>query len=130
MPYISTPRPEVVVTSENVPLALFRYSACRARGPDVVLPRAESRGHAFELISRMSSHPSPSASANAPPEPIVSGRYFLPAAPLEWRNLMPAAAVTSVNARPPAVMTPRLKAHGARTKAQCCAFMVALTSTP
>src|SRR5262245_56981933 len=34
---------------------------------------------------------------NAPPEPLVSGRYFLPVAPLLWRNRMPACWVTSVN---------------------------------
>src|SRR5262245_22728828 len=34
---------------------------------------------------------------NAPPEPFVSGRYFLPVAPLWWRNRMPACCVTSVN---------------------------------
>src|SRR5690349_15876240 len=45
----------------------------------------------------MSSPPSPSASKNAQPEPIVSGSHFLPARPELWVNLMPAAAVTSVN---------------------------------
>ncbi len=44
----------------------------------------------------MSCAPSPSASRNAPPAPIVSGRYFLPNAPLSWRKRMPAAFVTSV----------------------------------
>ena len=45
----------------------------------------------------MSGQPSPSASRNAQPDPIVSGRYFFPALPLLWVNRMPAAAVTSVN---------------------------------
>ena len=49
------------------------------------------------LSSRMSGQPSPSASKNAAPEPIVSGRYFFPARPLLWVKLMPAADVTSVN---------------------------------
>src|SRR6185436_16577870 len=34
------------------------------------------------------------------PLPIVSGRYFLPKAPLVWRKRMPAAVVTSVKVRP------------------------------
>src|ERR1700683_2415314 len=35
------------------------------------------------------------------PEPIVSGRYFLPKPPLLWRKWMPACAVTSVKVMGP-----------------------------
>src|SRR5262245_54987986 len=45
----------------------------------------------------MSDQPSPSASKNTPPAPSVSGRYFFPNAPLLCVNVIPAAAVTSVN---------------------------------
>src|SRR5437870_447702 len=45
----------------------------------------------------MSSQPSPSASNRATPEPMVSGRYFLPARPLLWVKRTPEALVTSVN---------------------------------
>src|SRR5688500_11996655 len=44
----------------------------------------------------MSCQPSLSKSRKAPPEPIVSGRYFLPAAPLLCLKRMPAWVVTSV----------------------------------
>src|SRR5262245_35106762 len=45
----------------------------------------------------MSCQPSPSASSTTTPDPIVSGRYFLPNAPLLWTKRMPAACVMSVN---------------------------------
>src|ERR1035437_9557176 len=48
----------------------------------------------------MSGQPSPSASKKAHPDPMVSGRYFLPARPLLWTKWMPACAVTSVNTGP------------------------------
>src|SRR5262245_25476434 len=48
----------------------------------------------------MSSQPSPSTSMNAPPEPRVSGRNFLPARPLLCVNLMPAVADMSVKVMP------------------------------
>src|SRR6478672_6616693 len=38
---------------------------------------------------------------NAQPEPIVSGRYFLPNAPLLCLKRMPACVVTSVNSIAP-----------------------------
>src|SRR5688572_23221533 len=44
----------------------------------------------------MSCAPSPSTSRNAPPAPIVSGRYFLPKAPLSCVKWIPAVLVTSV----------------------------------
>src|SRR5688572_22182946 len=84
------PRPDRAVTSEKVPFRLLRYSAWS----DAVAGRP---GQFRELINSASCHPSPSASKNAAPDPIVSGRYFLPNAPLLWRNRMPAAEVTSVN---------------------------------
>src|SRR6185295_12989036 len=92
MPYISTSRPLPLVTLVNVPLRLLRYSAWSD-----FLPRGcQSR----LLISSTSSQPSPSASNSATPAPNVSGRYFLPARPLLWVNLMPAAAVASVSFTP------------------------------
>src|SRR5216684_747884 len=45
----------------------------------------------------MSSQPSPSASKNATPDPMVSGSHFFPVRPELWTKRMPAAAVTSVN---------------------------------
>ena len=58
-----------------------------------------------------SCQPSPSASRKATPDPSVSGRYFLPKAPLLWRKRMPAGAVTSVKwTGSPA---PRRPAHAA-----------------
>src|SRR5690349_25056490 len=50
----------------------------------------------------MSCQPSLSYSRNAPPEPIVSGRYFLPKAPLLCLKRIPASVVTSVNSIGPA----------------------------
>ena len=55
----------------------------------------------------MSCRPSPSASKNATPEPIVSGRYFLPTAPLLCLKRRPAAAVTSVNCTAAGAEAPR-----------------------
>src|SRR6186997_1298438 len=49
----------------------------------------------------MSCQPSLSKSRNAPPAPIVSGRYFLPKAPLLCLKRMPASAVISVNSIAP-----------------------------
>src|SRR5687768_13776637 len=88
---MDTPRPDGAVISENVPFRLLRYSAWR----DVL--DAGRPGQFRELISSASCHPSPSASKNAAPEPIVSGKYFRPNAPLLCRKRMPAAEVTSVN---------------------------------
>src|SRR5260221_13639761 len=45
----------------------------------------------------MSGQPSLSKSRKAPPAPMVSGRYFLPKAPLVCLKAIFAAAVTSVN---------------------------------
>src|SRR5688500_17036659 len=85
------PRPDRAVTSEKVPFRLLRYSAWS----DAVAGRP---GQFRELINSASCHPAPSASKNAAPDPIVSGRYFRPNAPLLWRKRMPAVDVTSVNA--------------------------------
>src|SRR5689334_15472691 len=49
----------------------------------------------------MSCQPSLSESRKAQPAPIVSGRYFLPNAPLLCLKRMPASAVTSVNSIAP-----------------------------
>src|SRR5688572_16936767 len=88
---METPRPERAVILVNVPSRLLRYSAC-SDALDAGRP-----GQFRELISSASCHPSPSASKNAAPEPIVSGKYFRPNAPLLCRKRMPAAEVTSVN---------------------------------
>ena len=49
----------------------------------------------------MSSHPSPSKSRKAAPEPSVSGSHFFPVRPLLCVNVIPAARVTSVNVMAP-----------------------------
>src|SRR5687767_10776198 len=88
MPKPSTARPDAAVTSVNVPFLLFLYRA----GSDLRPRGAQS----FELTRKMSSQPSPSASMNAQPDPIVSGSHFLPALPALCVNLIPADAVTSL----------------------------------
>src|SRR5262245_28423402 len=50
----------------------------------------------------MSCQPSPSKSRKAAPAPRVSGRNFLPKAPLVCLKRMPAFAVTSTNVTPEA----------------------------
>src|SRR4030095_13827406 len=89
MPYIGTSSPDPRVMSTNAPW-LFRYSA----GTE---PRPGRPGQLFELTSSRSCQPSPSASNHTAPDPIVSGRYFRPNAPLLWTKRMPVCAVTSVN---------------------------------
>ena len=89
IPYISTSSPLPAVTLVNVPFLLLRYRAWSERRP--------LGCQSLLLTSRMSGQPSPSASKNAQPEPTVSGRYFLPARPVLWTKVIPAAAVTSVN---------------------------------
>jgi hypothetical protein len=53
-----------------------------------------------EFTKKMSCLSSPSKSRNTTPEPMVSGRYFWPNAPLVWRNEILAAAVTSTKRTP------------------------------
>src|SRR5689334_19935872 len=48
-------------------------------------------------MSSTSSQPSPSASKNAQPDPIVSGSHFFPDRPALCEKRIPAAAVISVN---------------------------------
>ncbi len=50
---------------------------------------AASRRPVLAVDEQDVGQPSPSASKKAQPEPIVSGRYFFPALPLLWTNLMP-----------------------------------------
>ena len=45
----------------------------------------------------MSRSPSPSASKNPEPAPVISGREKLPSSPASWMKRMPASSVTSVN---------------------------------
>src|SRR5829696_158453 len=95
MPYISTSSPLPPVTSVKVPFLLLRYRPWRER---------RAPGFQFlELIRSTSGQASAFASRNAAPEPSVSGRNFLPARPLLCTNLIPAAAVTSVNVTDPGV---------------------------
>src|SRR5260221_11953682 len=89
MPYISMSSPLPAVTLVKVPFLLLRYRAQRDLRPRGV--------QSLLLMSRISGQPSPSASKNAPPAPRVSGRNFFPARPLLCVNLMPEAAVMSVN---------------------------------
>src|SRR5580765_5613385 len=89
MPYISTSRPDPRVTSANVPSWRLRYSAGYDFAPGCP-------GQFIELTNSRSCQPSPSASNTTTPAPRVSGRYFLPKAPLLWTNRTPDWAVTSV----------------------------------
>jgi hypothetical protein len=59
----------------NVPSWLLWYSAEYDGAPG-------RPGQFFELTSSTSCQPSLSASRNATPDPMVSGRYFFPNAPL------------------------------------------------
>ncbi len=69
----------------------------------------------------MSGQPSPSASKNAQPEPIVSGSHFFPALPLLCVNLMPAAAVTSVKRIAGGRVRGRAASDGARLRVSASA---------
>src|SRR5262245_44444328 len=110
---MSTPSPDAAVMSVNVPLRLLRYNAWR--DSDAGRP-----GQLLELMNRMSGQPSPSASKNATPEPIVSGKYFFPNAPLLCLKRMPANDVTLVNVGPPdAPPTSVTAAQAATTRTVC-----------
>src|SRR3954467_5469978 len=87
---MGTPSPARAVISVNVPSWLFRYSA----DDDGEGGRP---GQFIEFTKNTSCHPSPSASKKTTPEPIVSGRYFFPNAPLLCAKRIPACRVTSVN---------------------------------
>jgi len=90
-PYISTAMPDARVMSVKVPFLSLRYSASAGRG-------AFGRpGHTVDCTRTMSCQPSPFTSTKAHPDPIVSGRYFFPNAPLSCLKRIPAAAVTSAN---------------------------------
>src|SRR4051794_10713642 len=100
--------------SVKVPLPLLRYKAGKEDGP--VLP-----GQFVEFTTKMSCQPSPSTSRNAAPEPIVSGRYLRPKAPLLWRKWIPAALVTSekVTSAIPAAVAPEGAGRDDRPAVRC-----------
>src|SRR5579859_589398 len=113
MPYISTSSPLPTVMLVNVPFLLLWYRALRDFRPRGV--------QSLLLIRRMSGQPSPSASKKAAPAPKVSGRNFLPARPLLWVNLIPAALVMSVNFTSLEVGTTVAAAANKNTGTNACA---------